>query len=151
MERERKEELDEMLKESLDSSVVEIKRAGVSIPFDCYYESDVMGTDRCFGYESRGTLKLFQIAPLTDNKNLSGAALSAIDFDDESLLKDLILVGQQIIAEEPTEIRNLKDLSTEIEIEGYYFTMTYQSPRVKIIDKTLFENYANRVIKRNSI
>lgn len=151
MERERKEELDETLKGSLDSSVVEIKRAGVLIPFNCYYESDVLGTDICFGYESKGSLKLFQIALLTDNKNLSGAALSAIDFEDESLLKDLVFVGQQIIAEEPTEIRTLKDLSTEIEIDGYTFTMTHQSSKVKITGTSLFENYANRVIKRNSI
>lgn len=151
MEKERKEELDQTLKECLDSSTIEIKRAGVNVPVNCYFESDVVGTDRCFGYESKGSLRLFQIALLTDNKNLSGAALSVIDFEDESLLKDLVFVGQQIIAEEPTEIRTLKDLCTEIEIDGYTFLMTHQSPRAKIVGTTLFENYAKRVIKRNSI
>lgn len=151
MEKERKEELDEMLKENLDSTMVEIRKAGTYIPINCYYEENGIGTDRCFGYESRSGLRLFQITLLTDNKNLSGVALSSIDFEDEELLKDLVCVGQQIIAEEPTEVRNLKDLSTEIEIEGFPFVMTHQSPRVKITGTTLFENYAKRVIKRNSI
>jgi len=151
MEKERKEILDDMLKESLESSTVEMNRAGGSISVNCFFEPDTVGTDRCFAYESRNGLRVFQIALLGGNKNLSETALSCIDFEDPYLLKDLVCIGAQIISEEPAEVRNLKDLSAEIEIEGYTFVMTHQSARTKITGTTLFENYAKRVIKRNSL
>jgi len=151
MEKEKKEMLDEMLKENLESSTIEMRRAGSSIPINCFFEPDTIGTDRCFAYESKNGLRIFQIALLSDNKNVSTVALSSIDFQDPYLLKDLLCVGAQIISEEPSEVRSLKDLSSEIEIEGYTFMMTHQSPSVKITGTTLFENYAKRVIKRNSL
>ena len=151
MEKERKVELEDKLKNILEEKTIQMKRGGVYVATNCYYEGDVKGTDLCFGYESRQGLRLFQIVFLSDNKNLSYGALSSINFEDEGLLKDLVCVGQQVIAEEPSDVRNLRDLSTEIEIEGYTFVMTHQSEDVKITGTTLFENYANRVIKRDTV
>ena len=151
MEKEGKGMLEDMLKESLESSTVEMGKRGISTPVECYFEPDTVSTDRCFAYESRNGLRLFRIALLSDNKSLSEKALSCIDFDDPYLLEDLVYIGAQIISEEPTEIKNLKDLSTEIEIEGYTFVMTHQCPRTKITNTILFEDYANKVINRNSL
>jgi len=111
MEKERKEQLDNMLIDCLESSSIDIEKSDASIPVTCYYERDVMGTDRCFAYKSNSNgLRLFQIALLSDNKNVSAVALSSIDLENPYLLHDLVCTGYQIIKEEPSEIRNLKDL-----------------------------------------
>lgn len=150
MEKEKTENLENMLRACLEIESIEMKSSsGATISVICYYEPKVMGTDRCFAYECNNNMRLFQITLHVNNKNLGGIALSLIDFGDPQVLQDLVYAGGQIISEEPTKIGNLRDISTEIELDGNKFVMTHQSPEVKIMSTPLFENYANRVIERN--
>lgn len=150
MEKEKNRELENILRACLESeSIVMNSSSGEPISVNCYFEPKVIDTDRCFAYECKNTLRLFQITLHTSNKNLGGIAMSLIDFEDPQVLEDLVYTGRQIVKDEPTKIGNLRDISADIELDGNKFVMTHQSDEVKITGTSLFENYANRVIRRN--
>ncbi len=116
----------------------------------CWYETNVKGTDKCFGYSLNGTsdIKLFQIVADTQNKNNSRELLKSVDFDNEGLLFTLIEEAMGIVVEEPMDIT---DLQKQIMIFGEDFTITYQSEGVLIGDKSLHDQYSERVIRRNTL
>ncbi len=151
MEKEKDRELGNILRACLEIEPIEMKSSsGAPVSVNCYFEPKVIDTDRCFAYECKNILRLFQISLHKSNKNLGEMALSLIDFEDPEVLADLVYAGRQIISEEPIEIKNARDLSTEIEFDGNTFVMIHQSSEVRKSGTSLFENYANRVIERNT-
>lgn len=153
MEKEQKIDLDRKVIGVLECKSIEVDTSEGKLPVDCYYENKINEdqADICFGYKSnRNSLRLFQITCPKPNKTYAQEALLSINFEDEELLKDLVYTGVQIIKEEPLEVKNQKDMSAEISINEYFLLMIHQSPRIKLVGTTLFENYAKRVIQRNT-
>lgn len=132
----------------LQSEEIEINK----VPYICYYEGEVKGTDRCFGYARKGSpeLFIFQIESTFFDKNVSRDLLNGLDMENPGFLTALVEEAKELVEVTPMNISSPKDLSTEIEIEWDTFSITYQSRDAVILKKSLYKQYCERVIKRNS-
>ncbi len=140
-------------KEPEITDVLEHQEVELEVPYTCYYEEKVQGSDRCFGYAKRGSsdIYLFQLMAITPNKNESARLLSILDMDSPEFLESLIEEARVIVRDTPMDVENLNDLKGDgFFIGGQEYVLTYQSKDVFLDKKSLYGRYCERVIRRNS-
>lgn len=121
------------------------------VAYTCYFEEDVKGSDRCFGYAHKDSsdIYLFQIMADTLDKNKSKSLLNGLDMKDTDFLTSLVEEAKLIVDDTPMDIKNLTDLKEEITIDWGDFILTYQSKDAFIYNKSLYGQYCERVLRRN--
>ncbi len=114
-----------------------------------YYEPKVNESDRCFAFtkeNNREQMNLFEIKYLGGAENLKWQdALNSINMKDSNVVKKLIKKGESIIENEPKEVKDLRVLSRDIKLNGESFRISFESPKVKVVDISLHDNYKERV------
>lgn len=125
------------LENLLDSSSLSFNNSQYVV----YFQPEVTDSDIAFGYRASEDkdISLFQITLNAKNKNSSRSELAKIDFSKEETLKELLNVGEKLKKSYDPEV--LSSIKTEW---GDYL-ISYQAHDMKILDKSLHDQYYEKL------